>query len=514
MIILSLTNRPNKTLTEFLINGFRFGFDIGYRGPLTPGSTRNLLSAHSNPIPVTEALSKELVRGHTAGPFSSPPLPNFHCSPLGVVPKKDGTFRIILDLSSPKGSSINDGISKENYSVRYSSFDEAVDLVFRLGPDCQMAKLDIKHAFRLCPVRQEDFCLLGMFWNNFYFVDTRLPFGSRSSPFIFNQFADALAWILIFVFNIPYILHYLDDFFLVAPAKSSPSCQDFMDSAINAFNHLGVPLAPDKIVGPTTKLTYLGIEIDSSEGIIRLPLDKFTELQSTIALWVTRRKCTKRELLSLIGSLSFAAKVVKPGRIFLRRLIDLSKSVKELHYHILLNAEARKDIMWWSEFIGQWNGTSLMQSPPVAADALSLYTDASGTLGFGAVFNNLWFSSKWPPHLIHHDINYKELFTIFVALHTWKAHWFNKQIIFLTDNKSICDVWRSGSCSDSDIMNLIRKLFFFSAKNNVNILIHHIPGHFNILADCLSRLQIQQFFQHQPLASPIPSEIPPVVWLT
>ena len=170
-----------------------------------------------------------------------------------------------------------------------------------------------------------------------------------------------------------------------------------MDSAINAFNHLGVPLAPDKIVGPTTKLTYLRIEIDSSIGIISLPLDKFTELQSTITLWVTRRKCTKRELLSLIGSLSFAAKVVKPGRIFLRRLIDLSKSVKELHYHILLNAEARKDITWWSEFIGQWNGTSLMQSPPVVADALSLYTDASGTLGFGAVFNNLWFSSKWTP---------------------------------------------------------------------------------------------------------------------
>ena len=166
---------------------------------LGTGSTHNLLTAHSNPLPVTEALSKELVRGHTTGPFSSPPLPNLHYSPLGVVPKKDGTFCIILDLLTPKGSSINDGISKENYSVRYSSFDEAVDLVFRLGPDCQMAKLDIKHAFRLCPVCQEDFCLLGMFWNNFYFVDTRMPFGSHSSPFIFNQFVDALAWMLICV---------------------------------------------------------------------------------------------------------------------------------------------------------------------------------------------------------------------------------------------------------------------------------------------------------------------------
>ena len=76
---------------------------------------RNLLTARSNPSPVTEAIRKELSRGHTAGPFSQPPMSPFHCSPLGAVPKKDGTFRIILDLSSPRGSSINEGIPKDEF---------------------------------------------------------------------------------------------------------------------------------------------------------------------------------------------------------------------------------------------------------------------------------------------------------------------------------------------------------------------------------------------------------------
>ena len=106
--------------------------------------------------------------------------------------KKDSTYRIILDLSSPKGQAVNDGIDQADYSVRYSSFDEAVDLVRFLGPGSTMAKIDIKHAFRLCPVRQQDYQLLGMCWNGKYYIDTRLPFGSRSSPFIFNSFADAV----------------------------------------------------------------------------------------------------------------------------------------------------------------------------------------------------------------------------------------------------------------------------------------------------------------------------------
>ena len=82
-----------------------------------------------------------------------------------------------MDLSSPRGSSINEGISQSDYSVRYSSFDEAVNLVAQLPNSCYLAKLDSKHAFRPCPVRTEDWCLLGHSFEEQYFIDTRLPFG-------------------------------------------------------------------------------------------------------------------------------------------------------------------------------------------------------------------------------------------------------------------------------------------------------------------------------------------------
>ena len=298
-----LKNHPSPQLVHYVLSGFREGFDIGFIGDTSGTRPNNLLSARHNPNAVTVAIRKEVSRGHTSGPFRHPPFDPFHCSPLGAVPKKDGSVRIILDLSSPRGFAINEGIPKDLFTVKYSSFDDAVSLVQVLGPGAFMAKLDVRHAFRLCPVRPDQWGLLGYCWQDEFFVDTRLPFGSRSSPFIFNTFADLLLWILIYVGGIRCVIHYLDDFFICAP--SAKKCQDDMEVMQSIFSTLGVPLASDKTVGPVQCLTFLGIDIDVTTRSIRLPPDKFQELSTSLRLWLHKKKCTKRELLSLIGSLSF-----------------------------------------------------------------------------------------------------------------------------------------------------------------------------------------------------------------
>ena len=101
------------------------------------------------------------------------------------------------------------------------------------------------------------------------------------------------------------------------------------------MDYLDIPVAHDKTVPPTTILVFLRIEIDSIAQVLPLPRVKLGELLSVLDKWSTMKKCTKCELLSLIGVLSFAAKVVKSGRTFLRRLIDLS--ISGLGHHISLN---------------------------------------------------------------------------------------------------------------------------------------------------------------------------------
>ena len=500
---------PQKQLVAFLIRGFLEGFDIGYRGVITHSSPNNLLSARKNPESVTKAIKKELLLGHTSGPFETAPFPITHCSPLGAVQKSDGSTRIILDLSSPRSQSVNDGISKNEFSVSYSRLDDALKMLLRLGPECFLAKLDLAHAFRNLPVRPQDWPLLCYKWGGKFFVDTRLAFVFRSSPFIFNTFAEALHWILLNIVGIAFLLHYLDDFLILNPSEEG--CSQDMESMKNFCKLLGVPLNEKKIFGPSRVLVYLGIEINTVTMTVRLPDDKLWELKALLLEWKRKKKCTKRSLLSLIGKLAFAARIVKPGRLFLRRLIDLSTKVDGLNKYITLNAEARADIAWWLDFIPTWSGSAFIQHSPVTADSLSLYSDASG-IGFGAYFDTHWFAIPWPQQYRGYDIGFRELFAITAAIFTWGDDLAGKQILFFTDNKNAVDLWHSGTSSDKDLMRLLRALFLFCANHQINLFIKHLPGKNNPIADSLSRLLLQRFRQLHPTADSHPTEVNPAIW--
>ena len=457
---------------------------------------------------VSASILKELERGHTAAPFDSSPLPNLHCSPLGSAPKKDGSSRIILDLSQPVGGSINDGISTEACHVKYMSFDSAVNLVNATGKGCFMGKIDIKHAFRLCPVHPDDWHLLGYSWRARWFFDMRLPFGLRSSPFIFTSFSDALQWILLTKFFITGHVHYLDDFLVVASTREK--CQFWMDLIVDAFEFLGVPIAKDKFEGPSQTMVFLGIEIDSVNMVIRLPQEKQDRLNRSVEVWLSKSKCIKRELLSLIGSLSFACKVIKPGRTILRRLIDLSTSVKKLHQHISLSACICQDLAMWRQFLSEWNGISYILNP-TSPNPLNLSTDAS-FLGFGALFLGKWISSPWPSSPVCSDgsqihIFILEMFAIYAAIESWSESFKNQQIFIFTDNESIVSVWSSGTSKDKKLMVIVRALFFLITKLNSSFSFQHVPGKDNIYSDLLSRLQVERFKSVFPFSAENPSTV-------
>ena len=129
---------------------------------------------------------------------------------------------------------------------------------------------------------------------------------------------------------------------------------------------------------------------------------------------VTKRKCRKKELQSLIGKLSFAAHVTKPGRLFLRNLINLSIKAKAPHHFVTLNKESREDMRWWSCALTDFNGVSYILQPFLTSDSMQLHTDASG-VGFGGSFIKSWLASAWPPKYLNdpkYSINFKELFAI------------------------------------------------------------------------------------------------------
>ena len=163
-----------------------------------------------------------------------------------------------------------------------------------------------------------------------------------------------------------------------------------------------------------------------------LPDDKLHELLSELRSWSSCKKCLKRELLSLIGKLNFACRIIPAGRIFLRRLIDLSTQARLPHHHVTMNREACHDISWWLRFLPSWNGRAIIPDPNwTRSPDMELFTDASGSLGYGIFYMGHWIANPWPPLLQNRSIQWKELYPIALACLLWGHQWTGKKLLFM-----------------------------------------------------------------------------------
>ena len=492
----------------------RDGAHIGYSGPRTHRVSPNLISAAQHPDVVTSNLHKEIILGRVAGPYPSPPLPNFQCHPVGVVPKKHSTeWRTIYHLSYPQGTSINDHIPKDPFSLSYVRVDDAISILQSLGRGVFMAKTDLKSAFRLIPIHPNDWSLLGIFWQSQYYVDMYLPFGLRSAPFLFNQLSDGLEWILKNNYGLQHVIHILDDFFIAE--RSKLSCLSSFSTLLRVFMSLKAPVVASKTVGPSQVIEFMGIVLDSVRMEARLPQDKLARINELLSSFKKRRSVRLVELQSLIGTLQFACKVVVPGRTFLQRAINLTRGVPSRFHHVRLNREFFKDLDMWKVFLMKWNGRSFfLESSTTPSPDLELYTDAASTIGFGGFFQGKWFQGHWPPHL-HLDkgkgisIEWQELFPIVVACAIWHPFFAGKRLQFWCDNESVVSIINSGHSKAPRIMDLVRFLVLISMRHNFLVRARHVPGVSNEIADALSRFQMQRFRALVPAADKRPCTIPP-----
>ena len=116
--------------------------------------------------------------------------------------------------------------------------------------------------------------------------------------------------------------HYLDGF-IFAGASGSGNCALLMDAFKNICQELGIPLADNKTVGPTTLLTFLGLLIDTVNMIVKIPVDKVKRLKFGINLILNSNKMNIKDFESIICLVAFCARAIPPGRAFLRRFYDV-----------------------------------------------------------------------------------------------------------------------------------------------------------------------------------------------
>ena len=496
-----------------------------YDGPRNSREATHLRSALAQPDVVTEKINVEVAAGRVAGPFDTPPFNDMIISPLGLVPKKFDNpytpqikrFRLIHHLSYPEGESINDFIDPHLTSVQYTNFDEAVNMVQRLGRNCKLFKIDIKNAFRLIPIRPQDFELLGFKHKDKYFLDKALPFGASISCKTWENFSTLLEYCVRKNTVSGELIHYLDDF--LGGDITNQSCRDLMDTFINIMEDIKVPLAVEKTAGPTEVLVFLGLELDSNNMTVKIPVEKIEQVKEKILGVLKREKTTLKAMQSLIGSLNFCSRAIPLGRPFCRRLIDSICGLTKPFHHIRVNKEIKADLLMWLHFFQTHNGLSVFHDSFWQSNVdLELFTDSAGGpgLGFGIYFQGEWCNAKWPDSWhqagLTRDITLLELFPILVAVFVWEDKFRNKKIRFHCDNTAVVHILNKLSSKNKWVMQLVRTLTLKCLKLNIIIKGCHVPGKSNRICDALSRFQLQEFRRLAPMATHKPCQVPDLLW--
>ena len=312
-----------------------FGWPLGYTNQTLPVfDLRTHRGALNFPSAVQDYLSSEISLGRVAGSFDALPFPDgFVVSPFNTVAKRDSQERrMIVDLSWPCGSSVNDGIPSGTFlgellELTYPTIDAIVSAIVSLSWGYMLYKRDLRKAYRQFPVDPHDYHLHGYTWNRQFYFDTVLTMGLRSAVMACRRSTSAVSWILkrrgLSTFN------YLDDFIGVSPL---PLATSHFNKVGILLHHLGLEESLNKSCPPSPVRTCLGVQLNTLDFTLSVDSDRLAEIESLLQTWLHKRTTTKSSLQSLVGKLVFVSKCVRQSRVFIARILCFLRSVKFNHH--------------------------------------------------------------------------------------------------------------------------------------------------------------------------------------
>ena len=404
-----LRNHPDQTMVEEVVTGFEKGFDLGLTSLPPPREPcRNSRRVERNLLKTQELVDDEVRKGHILGPFDAPPLPNMVYSPLNIVPKP-GTdkWRLIHDLTFPRtAEAVNRCIPEANAKVQYHTINDVIEMALEIGCEAHGARIDINAAFRNLPIRFKDLHLLGFTLNGKFYINSSLPFGASSSCQLFEKVACALEWIVKNETKCAWISHFLDDFPILE--QSADALIGVMEHFIQILEHIGMPIAHHKTLGPIQTLEYLGMLLNLKDQTLGIPAAKRNKALKAIAHLRRSRqaksKTTVKKVQSTAGLLNFICQALPAGRPFLAglyRLTHFDPTDRQGH-HRRVTADIDEDLEMFEAFLNSCPDSvaqtvPFLQRVAVPSASLEFYSDAAGgaDLGMGFAFQNHWGFQAW-----------------------------------------------------------------------------------------------------------------------
>ena len=110
-----------------------------------------------------------------------------------------------------------------------------------------------------------------------------IQFGARSSPHLFNNFAEAAKFVMERR-GVSYVDHYLDDYVTAGP-KDTHICDANLNIMLNTYQDLGFAVNSKKVVPPTTEMEFLGITLDTVKMEVRTSEERIGKVMTELLQW-------------------------------------------------------------------------------------------------------------------------------------------------------------------------------------------------------------------------------------
>jgi hypothetical protein len=238
--------------------------------------------------------------------------------------------------------------------------------------------------------------------------------GLRTAALICQRLTNAVS----FIYNKWgwFAVNYLDDF----------GGAEVWEKAEKAFVELGRLLKECgleesllKAWAPNTWMVFLGILFDTVNMTLSVTPERLYEIMLLLAKWSKKVEASKKDVQRLVGKLNFVAKCVRPGRIFISRMLEFLRSFRGESV-LPLPREFVKDLQWWSKFMVEYNGVSMMSVEEWSKPDEILASDAC-LVGAGGWYNGNYFHCNFPDFIQNQGlhINALELLTVIVCMKLW-----------------------------------------------------------------------------------------------
>ena len=396
-------------------------------------------------------------------------------SRLFLVPKKGGSMRPVIDLSSLNKFIVSEHFQMENLSC----------LKTLLLPGDFMTNIDLKDAYLSVPVHESSRKFLRFIWKGTCYQFKALPFGLCSAPRIFTKVLKPVAAFL--RRKAIRVLIYLDDFLLWAATVEEAVKNTQL--VVTLLQSLGFTINLKKsLLIPTQVITFLGFQIDSMCMMISLPAEKANKILDCCRRLLVSQSITLRNLASLLGLLESSRPAIWRAPLHFRHLQSdlirgLQMNQESYDALIVLSPSARIELAWWLNHTLNANGSPVHLPPP----DMIITTDASKK-GWGAVYQSLQTNGRWSQTESLQHINYLELKAAFLALKTFLKDKSRVTVSLQLDNTTaIAYINNKGGTRSSQLMTLALEMWDWCQTRDIFVIASHIPGRDNVSADKESR---------------------------